>query len=175
MGKRRMSSTGLKQCELWKFLPCVFCALVLLDLTSDDGTIARVQIFGVSYLVVLIFVFWSCVAKNTKISHGIAAGQLVVLQCCRFPDQLCTYAQHYYNYVYMPQCSTTELQLRSFDSPYLWLQAVSPQACQQMYLDQGPAVNTNKSNKLEKDSQASTSLKINGTAAVLCSCRQFVE
>ena len=29
--------------NFWKFLPHAFCALVLLDLTSDDGTIALFQ------------------------------------------------------------------------------------------------------------------------------------
>ena len=44
--KRENKNRKLQKFEhvnFWKFLPRAFCALVLLDLTSDDGTIALFQ------------------------------------------------------------------------------------------------------------------------------------
>ena len=39
-----MKPQKFEHVNFWKFLPRAFCALVLLDLTSDDGTIALFQI-----------------------------------------------------------------------------------------------------------------------------------
>ena len=47
--KREKKNHEIRNCEnlnhmnFWKFLPCAFCALVSLDLTSDDGTITLFQ------------------------------------------------------------------------------------------------------------------------------------